>query len=99
MFKYDNHISMIEDKMKFEITKIGERGQLVIPLAFRESLNLKKGEKFMVIEENGTIMLKRLVPPTREEIKEMIRDNREHAKKNNITQADLDEALALARKK
>ncbi len=96
-FKYDNHISMIEFKMEFEVTKLGERGQIVIPLIFRENLRLKKGEKFMVVEQNGTLMLKRLEPPTREEFQQLIKKTRDHAKKNNLTKEDLNKALELAR--
>ncbi len=96
-FKYDNHTNMIN--MEFEFTRLGERGQIVIPLVFRENLKLKKGEKFMVVEQNGTILLKRLQPPTKEEFLELLRKTREHAKKHNITEKDLEEALALARRK
>ena len=96
-FKYDNHISMIEVKMEFEVTRLGERGQIVIPLIFRENLKLKKGEKFMIVEQGGTILLKRLEPPTKEEFMALLRKTREHAKNNNIREEDLKKALALAR--
>ena len=84
--------------MEFEVTRLGERGQIVIPLIFRESLKLKKGEKFMIVEQNGTILLKRLEPPTRAEFESLLRKTREHAKKNKLTEEDLNKALALAKK-
>ncbi len=83
--------------MEFEVTRLGERGQIVIPLIFRENLRLKKGEKFMVIEQNGTIMLKRLEAPTREEFESLLKKTREHAKKNKLTEEDLNKAFALSR--
>ena len=97
-FKYDNHIGMIEVNMEFEVTRLGERGQIVIPLIFRENLRLKKGEKFIIVEQNGTILLKRLEPPTKEEFAALLKKTREHARKNNLTEEDLNKALTLARK-
>jgi AbrB family looped-hinge helix DNA binding protein len=98
-FKYDNHISMIKVKMEFEITRLGERGQIVIPQHFREHLDLKKGEKFMVVEQGGTLMLKRLVPPTKEEFKKLLSETRSHAKKHGLTEKDMHEAIQKARRK
>ena len=83
--------------MEFEITRLGERGQIVIPLIFRENLRLKKGEKFMVVEQGGTIMLKRLEPPTRGEFQQLLRKTRAHAKKHNLTEEDLNKAIAQVR--
>jgi len=97
-FKYDNHISMIEIKMEFEVTRLGERGQIVIPQSFRENLKLRKGEKFMVIEQGGTIMLKRLEPPTKQEFEQLLKRTHAHAKKNKLTEADMIKAIAKARR-
>lgn len=98
-FKYDNHISMIKVTMEFEITRLGERGQIVIPQIFRDQMKLEKGEKFMVVEQGGTLLLKRLAPPTKEEFKELLRKSHEHAKKHGLTQKDADEAIRKARSK
>jgi AbrB family looped-hinge helix DNA binding protein len=38
-------------------TSIGERGQVVIPKKLRDSLNLKKGDNFFVMEKGGAIVL------------------------------------------
>ena len=96
-FKYDNHISMIKIKMEFEITKLGERGQIVIPQSFRDNLKLEKGEKFMVVEQDGTILLKRLAPPTKEEFRELLKKTRDHAKKHGLTEKDAQDAIKKAR--
>lgn len=85
--------------MEFEFTSLGERGQIVIPQVFRENLNLKKGEKFMVVEQEGTIILKRITPPTKAEFKELLRKTRAHAKKNNLTEKDLQDAINSAKAK
>ncbi|MDD5416554.1 MAG: AbrB/MazE/SpoVT family DNA-binding domain-containing protein [Candidatus Aenigmarchaeota archaeon] len=36
-------------------TKVGSRGQIVIPQEIREKLNIKEGEILFVIENNDTI--------------------------------------------
>ncbi|MCD6477105.1 MAG: AbrB/MazE/SpoVT family DNA-binding domain-containing protein [Candidatus Aenigmarchaeota archaeon] len=36
-------------------TKVGSRGQIVIPIELREKLNIKEGEILFVIENNNTI--------------------------------------------
>lgn len=39
------------------IASIGERGQLVVPKSLRKSLEIKKGDKFVVMEKHGAIVL------------------------------------------
>ena len=38
-------------------TLIGERGQLVIPKSLRSSMELKKGDRFFVMDKGGAIVL------------------------------------------
>lgn len=85
--------------MEFEVTRLGERGQIVIPQIFREHLRLKKGEKFIVVEQGGTILLKRLTPPTKDEFEELLRKTHEHARKHGITRKDVEEAIKAVRAK
>jgi len=49
-----NHISMNKKKC-YGSTKVGSRGQIVIPIELREKLNIKEGEILFVIENNNTI--------------------------------------------
>jgi AbrB family looped-hinge helix DNA binding protein len=85
--------------MEFEITRLGERGQIVIPLAFREHLNLQKGEKFIVLEQEDNIVLKRIKAPTKEEFKDLIKRTHEHARKHSLTEKDLIDAIKRVRSK
>ncbi len=41
----------------YGLAKLGERGQIVIPQELRKKLKLKKGDKFVVVEREGTIVL------------------------------------------
>lgn len=85
--------------MEFEITKLGERGQIVIPQSFREHLKLQKGEKFMIIEQGDNLLLKRIKPPTKDEFEELLRKTHEHARIHGLTEEDMWEAIKKARKK
>ena len=85
--------------MEFEITRLGERGQVVIPLSFREHLKLEKGEKFIVVEQGENIILRRIKKPTKEEFEDLIRKTHEHAIKNGLTEKDLLDAIKRVRNK
>ena len=85
--------------MEFEVTSLGERGQIVIPQIFRENLRLKKGEKFIVVEKGGTIILKRIEPPTKEEFEQLLKKTHEHAKKHGITRQDVEKEIKAVRAK
>ena len=85
--------------MTFEITKIGERGQVVIPQTFRDEMHVEKGEKFMVLRRGDTLILKRLVSPSKQEIEELFRKGHEHAKKHGLTEKDMWDAIARVRAK
>ena len=82
---------------KFEVTKMGERGQIVIPQEFRKSMKLHAGEKFIVVEHKDTLIFKRMEAPTIEEFDAMIAKGHEHARKNKLTQKDMEDAIKIAR--
>lgn len=58
------------------LTVLGERGQVVIPKEAREKLKLKPGDRFVVIEHFGKIVL---VPA--EEMQTMVAKITKHLKK------------------
>ena len=47
-------ISMNKKKC-YGSTKVGSRGQIVIPIELREKLDIKEGEILFVVENNNTI--------------------------------------------
>jgi len=51
-----------------EVTSMSSRGQIVIPQKLRQRLGFSEGEKFIVLGENGTIILKRIEKPSKEEL-------------------------------
>jgi len=43
--------------MNMEVSRISSKGQVTIPKAIREFLNLDKGDKVAFIEENGKVVI------------------------------------------
>ena len=83
----------------FEVTKLGERGQIVIPQEFRKSLDLQTGEKFMVVAKEDTLIFTRLKAPSLVQFDRMIAKSQEHAKKHKLSEKSMLDAIRRARSK
>ena len=74
-----------------ELTKMSSRGQIVIPQDIRKEMNLKEGETFAVVGSNDTLLLKRVVTPSKEEIlkrfKAQVEEGQKIAKKMGIKES------------
>jgi len=53
--------------MIFVTTEVNLDGEVVVPEAIRDQLNLKPGEKFLVTASGDSILLKRMVEKTQEQ--------------------------------
>ncbi len=82
---------------KFEITSMSSRGQIVIPLDIRENLGLKEGEKFVVVGEDDTIILKKLTIPSIKNFNKLLQKTQQFAKDKEITKEDVKSAVKKAR--
>ncbi|MBS3071591.1 AbrB/MazE/SpoVT family DNA-binding domain-containing protein [Candidatus Pacearchaeota archaeon] len=82
-----------------EITSISSRGQVVIPQSLRDKLNIHEGEKFVVIGEDNTIVLKKLEMPSFKGFDKLLAKTREFAKKSKLKEADVEQAVKNTRKK
>jgi len=82
-----------------EITSISSRGQVVIPQNLRERLKIHAGEKFVVIGEDNTIVLKKLEMPSFSGIDRLLKKTREFTKNKNLKESDVKEAIKNSRKK
>ena len=85
--------------MDFEVTKIGERGQVVIPQSFRDTLGINTGDKFMVLQRGDMLVLKPLKAPSSDEFEAMLKKAEAHAKKHGLKPSDVDEAIQKVRAK
>ena len=81
----------------FEVTKLGERGQIVIPQEFRKSLGLHAGEKFIVVARDGALIFRRLKAPSMKEFDSMLAKSHEHARKHKLTEKDMWDSIKKAR--
>jgi len=56
-----------------EVTSVSSRGQVVIPQSLRDKMNILAGEKFVVIGENNTIVLRKLEMPSFKGVDKLIK--------------------------
>lgn len=59
------------------ISKVGERGQIVIPQEFRDELDIRKGEKFLVVKTDNKLIfqqIRKLKAKTLEQLQEDLID-------------------------
>ena len=82
-----------------EVTSVSSRGQVVIPQSLRDKLKIREGENFVVIGENNTIVLRKLEMPSFKGFDKLLAKTREFAKKNELKEADVEQAVKNARKK
>lgn len=88
--------------MEIETSKMGERGQVVVPQEFRKGLKLKKGEKFIVVKDDNKLIfepMKNLKAKAIEELNEDLLDIKisnafwENVKKGKVITQSKDEFL------
>ncbi len=82
-----------------EITSVSSRGQVVIPQSLRDRLKIREGEKFVVIGEDNTIILKKIEMPSFSGVDKLLKKTREFAKKKVLKETDVEEAIREARKR
>ena len=83
--------------MHAETIKMSSRGQIVIPQDIREELKASEGTIFSVVSAKDTIILKKLLTPSKEDlIKELgaiALDGRKRAEKLGIKESDVPELI------
>ena len=88
--------------MDIEITKMTSKGQVVIPQSIRENNKVNEGEKFLVYEMDGSIILKRVkgLEKTKnmEEFDSVFKSMWKTAKNRGITKKDIAEEIKAYRK-
>ena len=82
-----------------KITSISSRGQVVIPQGLRNKMRIQEGEKFVIIGENNTIILKKLEMSSFGGIDKLLKKTRDFVKKKRIKESNLEEAIKKTRKK
>ena len=83
---------------KLEITSMSSRGQVVIPLDIREQLGLKEGEKFLVVGEEDTVILKKITMSSFKNFDKLMQKTQQFSKDKGVTKADVESAIKRARR-
>ncbi len=87
--------------MEVEITKMTSRGQVVIPQDIREKEGFKEGEKFLVVDIGGSLLLKRvknLEARNIDQFENAFRSLWKTAKMKGLAESDAEKEVAAHRK-
>ena len=84
--------------MEIELTRVSEKGQIVIPSSLRKEMKITKSDKFVVFGEGNTIILKKIEEPIfKKSFAEISNPLQEAAKKTGLTRKDLEKAIKEVR--
>lgn len=78
-------------------TKMSSKGQVVIPEDIRKRLNLKAGSQFVVIGEDGVVILKAIEAPSMKDFDALIGEAHKQARKSGLKRSDIAAAVAKTR--
>ena len=79
--------------------KMSSKGQVVIPEEIRKRLRLKTGDRFVVLGEKDTVILKTITAPSMDEFDELITEARRQARKEGLKQSDVPAAVNRHRRR
>ncbi|MCF8079817.1 MAG: AbrB/MazE/SpoVT family DNA-binding domain-containing protein [Desulfobacterales bacterium] len=80
-------------------TKMSSKGQVIIPEAIRKKMNLKPGDRFVVVGASETVILKTITPPNMDQFEDLIAEARRQARRVGLKRSDIAEAVRAARAK
>lgn len=78
-------------------TRMSSKGQIVIPESIRKQLNLIEGTQFVVVGENGVVMLKTIEAPVISDFDDLIQKARAQAKAAGLKTSDISHTIKKAR--
>ena len=85
--------------MAIDLTKLSQKGQIVIPNTVRKSLRLKEGMKFLVVGIGDTIVLRRLeLNEEKVRLKDLLAESRERAEKIGFSEREIERFIRETRK-
>lgn len=85
--------------MALNMTRLSEKGQVVIPNEVRRSMGLKEGTRFLVVGLDDTIVLRKLeLSQERMRLKQLMEKSRIKAEKVGFTEKEIDRLIHSYRK-
>jgi len=84
--------------MNVELTKVSQKGQVVIPQEIREKLGIKTGTRLAVFGAGDTVILKKIyIPSLEEEFLKVAQETIAIAKKRGVTEDDVQKEVEAYR--
>ncbi len=74
---------------KTKTAKLSSKGEIVIPEEIRESLGLRTGDEFVVVEEKGFVILKAISVPGMRDFDSLIAQARTQARRAAMKRSDI----------
>ena len=85
--------------MEVEMTRISEKGQVVIPNSLRQEMGIEASDQFLVFGEGSTIILKRIEKPAlQRSLSELTKPLQKIVAEVGFTRAELAKAIKGLRK-
>ncbi len=89
--------------MAVEMVKMSSKGQIVIPQDIRAEISASEGTMFAVVSGRDSIVLKKIVTPSKEELirelKEIAKEGRKRLEVKGIKEADISGIVEKSRKR
>ena len=85
--------------MRAEITSVSSKGQVVLPKAIRDEMNLDTGSKLVIFTDGKNILLKPITMPDLSEFESLMKESKKWAEKVGMKQSDIDDAIKTVRKR
>ncbi len=86
--------------MQVELTKISEKGQVVIPASLRDEMGIKRSDKFMIFGEGNTLILKKIeTAPLSESLSELTKPLQKIISEEGFNREDLKRVIKHVRSK
>ena len=80
--------------MELELTRVSEKGQVVIPSSLRKLMKIQKSDQFLVFGESNTIVLKKIEKPAfKKSFEQIANPLQKAAKQVRLTRKDLENAI------
>lgn len=80
-----------------DITAVSSKGQVVLPKAMRDSLQIEAGTRLMVISDGTSIILKPIPKPDLSEFQTLMEAASGWAAEMGMTEADITDAVKTVR--
>jgi AbrB family looped-hinge helix DNA binding protein len=85
--------------MALELTRLSQKGQVVIPTEVRRKMGLKEGTKFLVIGLEDVIVLRRLqLSKEKLRLKKLLAEARSSAKTHGLSEEEIERLVHAVRK-